>query len=154
DRKLAKEFDAEVLCYDKICLAAGSRSPWARRRKIHLTDLVDEPFILPASDAPGGAAVIAAFRDQGLPPPRISVTTFSVHLRNFLAMSGRFIVALPLSILKLYSDHFALKRLPIELPTAQLPIAIVTLKNRTLSPTVELFVECAREVAKSMTKKQ
>ena len=65
-------------------------------------------------------------------------------------MSGRFIVALPASILELYADVFRLKRLPVALPDADLPVAIVTLKNRTLSPTVELFLECAREVARSV----
>src|SRR5262245_4868414 len=99
----AKELDAEILCYDQICLATGPSSRWARRRKIDLAELVDEPWIAPAFGAPGGRAVMAAFRARGLPPPQITVTTFSVGLRNFLGMSGRFIVALPLSILRLYA---------------------------------------------------
>jgi len=49
------------------------------------------------------------------------VTTFPLHLLNYLAKSGRFLVALPLS-------------LPIQLPTAQLPIAIVTLRKSNLEP--------------------
>ena len=57
-------------------------------------------------------------------------------------------MALPLSIVELYADRFALKRLPIEFPT-QMSYAIITLKNRTLSPAVDRFIECAREVAKS-----
>jgi DNA-binding transcriptional LysR family regulator len=150
--ELAREFDAEVLFYDRICLAAGAASPWARRRKIDLADLVNEPWIVPSPDAPGGAAIMEAFRARNLPPPHFTVTTLSVHLRNFLAMSGRFIVALPTSILELYADLFALKKLPIELSMAQLPFAIVTLKNRTLSPTVELFIDCAREVAESLAR--
>ena len=91
-----------------------------------------------------------AFHARGLPPPQITVTTFSVGLRTFLGMTGRFIIALPVSILELYADLFSLKRLPVELPMPQLPIAIVTLKNRTLSPTAQLLIECAREVTKSM----
>jgi len=150
DGELARDFDWQILCHDSICLAVGSGSRWARRRKIDLAELAGERFILPA-EAAGGAAVMEAFRANGLPPPRITVTTFSVHLRNFLAMSGHFIIALPVSILELYADLFGLKRLPIELPEAQLPLGIVTLKNRTLSPTAELFIACAREVTKSMT---
>jgi DNA-binding transcriptional LysR family regulator len=149
--QLARDFDWELLCYDAICLAAGSRSQWARRRKIDLAELADERFIMPAADTAGAAAVIEAFRVRRLPPPRITVITFSVHLRNVLGMSGHFIVALPVSILELYADLFGLKRLPIEFPEAQLPLGIVTLKNRTLSPTAELFIACAREVTKSMT---
>jgi DNA-binding transcriptional LysR family regulator len=148
--ELAKEFDAEILCHDRICLAAGSFSPWARRRKIDLAELVEEPWIVPSSSSPGWAAIMEAFRARDLPPPRISVTTFSVCLRNILGMGGRFIVALPISILDLYSDLFGLKRLPIELPMSQFPIGIITVKNRTLSRTAQLFIECAREVTKSI----
>jgi len=150
--ELAHELNAEVLCYDRICLAAGAQSPWARRRKIDLADLVDEPWILPFSDRPGARAVMEAFHMRGLAPPRVSVATQSVHLRTFLSMSGRFIVALPVSILRLHAELFFLKELRIELPLPPMPLAVVTLKNRTLSPTVELLVECARDVAKSMSK--
>jgi DNA-binding transcriptional LysR family regulator len=148
--ELAKEYHAEILRYDRICLAVGSSSPWARRRKIDLSELAGEPWIIPLSDGPGGRAVTEAFRTRGLPPPQITVMTFSVHLRNFLAMSGRFIVAVPVSILELYADVFGLTRLPVEVPMAEMPYAIVRLRNRTLSPTVELFMQCLRDVTKSM----
>jgi DNA-binding transcriptional LysR family regulator len=147
--ELAKEFQVEILRYDRICLAVGASSPWARRRKIDLAELAGEPWIVPLSEGPGGRAVLEAFRARGLAPPHIAVATFSVHLRNFLTMSGRFVVALPLSIVEFYGDLFGLKRLPVELPIAQLPYAVISLKNRTLSPAAELFLACAREVAGS-----
>jgi hypothetical protein len=36
------------------------------------------------------------------------------------------------------------------MPMSPWPVAIVMLKNRTLSPVVERFIECAREVVKSI----
>jgi DNA-binding transcriptional LysR family regulator len=47
------------------------------------------------------------------------------------------------------SDGRTLKKLPVDLPTRPWPVVILTLKNRMLSPVVERFIECAREVAKS-----
>ena len=41
-----------------------------------------------------------------------------------------------------------LKALPIVLPPHHYPIAIVTVKNRTLSPVVELFIERLRQFRK------
>jgi len=149
-----KIFDAEVLCYDQICLAVGSSSPWARRRKIELADLTKALWVAPPSAAAGAAAIMEAFRAQGLPPPQVTVTTFSVGLRSFLGTSGRFVIAVPVSLLSLYSDRFALKRLPIELPQSQLAIEMITLKNRTLSPTTQLFIACAREVTRSLRKEK
>jgi DNA-binding transcriptional LysR family regulator len=150
EREMAKDFDTEILYRDRFCLAVGAQSPWARRRKIDLAELVGQKFVMPAFDAPGPAAIRAAFDAHGLPPPSVAVTTYSVHLRNLLGMGGHFIVALPASVMELHADTFALKLLPVALPGADLPLAIVRLKNRTLSPTVELFLECAREVTRSL----
>jgi DNA-binding transcriptional LysR family regulator len=150
ESEMAKTFDSEVLYHDRLCLAVGAQSPWARRRKIDLAELIEERFIMPAFEAQGPSAVKSAFEARGLPLPAVAVTTYSVHLRNLLGMSGRYIVALPVSILELHADIFALKRLPVTLPAADLPVAAVTLKNRTLSPTAELFLECAREVTRSL----
>jgi DNA-binding transcriptional LysR family regulator len=146
----AEDLKSEVLFYDQICLATGLRSPWARRRKIDLADLVDARWMMAPSEALGASAVKDAFRARGLEPPQVSVATYSIHLRNFLSMSGRFIAAVPASVLRLNAELFFLKRLPIELPMPPWPVAIVMLKNRTLSPVVERFIECAREVAKSI----
>jgi hypothetical protein len=44
--------------------------------------------------------------------------------------------------------------LPVELPMARRPNGIVTLKNRTLSPVAQLFIDCAREVAKPLAKRK
>jgi hypothetical protein len=41
-----------------------------------------------------------------------------------------------------------LKELRVNVPTRPWLVAILTLKNRTLSPVVQRFIACAREVAK------
>jgi hypothetical protein len=38
--------------------------------------------------------------------------------------------------------------LPVELSMARIPIGVVTLRNRTLTPVLRLFLETARDVAK------
>lgn len=146
---LTEQLQAEVLFSDRICLVAAKHSRWSRHRKLDLADLADAVLVLPPSDTPGGAAVIAAFRAAGLQMPQV-VTTFSVPLRNMLIMRDRFISALPVSLLRLNPDLYSVKELPIELPMAPWPSLLVTLKNRTLSPAVERFIECVREVAKPL----
>jgi hypothetical protein len=45
----------------------------------------------------------------------------------------------------------AITALPIDLPkTRSYPVAIITLKNRTLTPVAQLFIDCARQVAKPL----
>jgi DNA-binding transcriptional LysR family regulator len=49
-----------------------------------------------------------------------------------------------------FGKHLPLKSLPVSVPRHPLPIAIITLKNRTLSPLAQLFIACAREAAKPL----
>jgi DNA-binding transcriptional LysR family regulator len=148
--ELTEDLQVEVLFYERICLAVAMRSPWARRRKIDLADLTDAAFIAPGTDTPGGMAVINAFRTAGLPMPQLTVTAFSVQMRNILSMRGQFIAALPASILRSNSDLYSLKALPVNVPMPRWPALMVKLKHRTLSPAVERFMEYARGVTKTM----
>jgi DNA-binding transcriptional LysR family regulator len=146
---LGEDLKAEFLFEDRICLAVGPQSPLARRRKIDFGDLADAYWIMPPTGVPGEAAVTEAFRARGLPPPRVAVKTFSVHLRNFLSVRRHFIAVLPASILRFNAD-IALRPLPIELPSPPRPVVAIMLKNRTLNPAVGLFLACARDIAGSM----
>jgi hypothetical protein len=53
-------------------------------------------------------------------------------------------------VVQFAAKRWAIKALPIDLGVQAPPVGIVTLRNRTLSPVVQLFIECAREVAKSI----
>jgi hypothetical protein len=58
----------------------------------------------------------------------------------------------PLSILRVSGKPAAEKALPIDLPMRPMPISIVTLKGRTISPAAHLFIECARKIVKPRAK--
>jgi DNA-binding transcriptional LysR family regulator len=141
------DFAVEVLFHDRICLAAGKDGPWAKRRTIDLAELIDEQWITVPSDDVGSSVLVDAFSARGLEPPKISVTTYSVHLRTSLASEAGFIAALPKSVLHFSGQN--LRELPIDLPTPPWPVAIITAKKRTPNPVTERFIECAREIVKS-----
>jgi len=146
EEDLGERLQAEVLFHDRVCLAAGADSAWARRRKIRPAELADAAIVSPASDTPGGAAVVDALRAAGVAGPQIM--TFSVHLRTILSLNGPFIAVLPHSILRFNPGRYPLKELRVDMPMPQPPALLVTLKNRTLSPPVQRFIELAREVAR------
>jgi len=54
----------------------------------------------------------------------------------------------PASTLRFHEKAGLLKKLPIELSSTHRQTGTVTLKNRTLSPLAQRFIETAREVAK------
>ena len=95
-----------------------------------------------------------AFRASGLDYPRVTVVIGPALVRMGLVASGRFISMFQTSMLRFPVRCPEIKILPVELPLAPVPVGIVTLKNRTLSPVARLFMECAREVAKPLAKRR
>ena len=150
EERLAFEF----LYDDRYVVVAGAQNPWTRRSKIELSELVSEAWTLPPPDSVLGAATVEAFRSRGLDCPRPTVVAIPGEVRTKLLATGRFLTIFPVSALRLSSDSPKLKVLPVELPLARLPVGIVTLKDRTLSPVARIFIEHAREVAKPLKKRQ
>jgi DNA-binding transcriptional LysR family regulator len=146
----APEFDAEALFHERLFVVAGPDSQWARRRKISLTQLLDAPWIVAPVEMEPGAPMAEAFRAIGVEGPRTLVWSHSLNLRNSLVATGRYLTAMPESVLRFGPQRTWFKVLPVDLPRWHLPIAIVTLKNRTLSPIAQLFIERARELAKPL----
>lgn len=141
------DMSIEPLFDDPIFVAVGANSPWARRRRIHLAELINEPWTHPPYTAIVGPVLIEAFRAQGLEPPQ-GVSCLNMQMHKALLATGRYVATLPSSLLRFAPDQWAIKKLPIELPQLSAPIGIISLKNRTMSPVAKLFLQCAREIGK------
>ena len=133
------DFTVTTLFEDTLSVVVGASSRWARLRQITLADLGEAPWIvLPYGW--GEDVLPMAFAAHGLPLPRIALKTSSIHLRLHLLATGRFVSALPASVLRLHEKRFNLKALRIALPKTPYSVAIVTLRNRTLGPVVNHFI--------------
>jgi DNA-binding transcriptional LysR family regulator len=77
------------------------------------------------------------------------VTAHSIQLRIQLLATGGFISVLPDSILRGNAERWSLKALPIDLRARPPAWSIIKLKNRTVGPVVQLFVDQLRNVAKT-----
>jgi len=138
------ELAAEPLFDSHLVVAVGVGSRWARRRKVDLGDLADEPWVLTPPECRIHTALKDAFRLRGLKPPHVSLMTFSIPLRMSLAASGRYIAAFPDSIRKLDGYQRSIKLLPIDLHAFSAPLSIITLKSRNLNPVAQRFIEHLR----------
>jgi DNA-binding transcriptional LysR family regulator len=146
----SEDSTVEILFDDHLVVVAAKNSVWAGRRRIDLADLGDQPWLLPPEETWTYGFVAKAFRERQLAMPKVSLMTFSLPLVLHFLARGSFIAALPNSVVSLHSETDLLKILPVNFPPSRWPVAIVTLKERTLSPIVERFIECSREVAKSL----
>jgi DNA-binding transcriptional LysR family regulator len=141
---------AEVLYDEPLVVVAGAQNPWARRRRIALAELVNEPWTMAPVDSLNGALTAEAFRAHGLDFPRATVVTYTYPARRALVITGHFLTVVPALVLTLPVKDSALKILPVDLPTTRQPIGVIRLRNRTLSPVAELFISNAREIAKTL----
>jgi DNA-binding transcriptional LysR family regulator len=147
-----EDIRTEILFHDRIVAVAGLQNRWSRRRKVELSELADEPWVMPPLDSPVGVLIGDLFRARGLRSPPRGAARGSVHLLCALIASGPFLGVFPGSLLRFGSNLPPLKILPMELPMPPLPIGIMTLKNRTISPVAQLFIDCVRELAKPPAK--
>jgi len=150
EHRVPEGLNVEFLFSDPLVVAAGMNHRWANRRKIDFAELAEEPWILPRTDSWNYICIADAFRTRGLPGPKIGLWSNDAPLRRHLLDTGRFVTALA----KSNAEWYGLKTLPVDLPVQPWPVVIATVKNRTPSPAVELFIEFVREFTKPMRQTQ
>jgi len=147
-------FATELLYTEPVVIAVGLQSAWARKRKIDLVELVNEPWLLPPPGSFPGAIFEEAFKAVELRPPEATIITSSTDMRIMLLASGRFLTVVPRGMLEIAAQRLSVKALPIALPGKPRPVGITTLLGRSLSPVAQLFINSMREVAKPLANKQ
>ncbi|MEW6452382.1 MAG: LysR family transcriptional regulator [Pseudomonadota bacterium] len=136
----------EYLFNDPLVIASGQNNRWARRRKIALAELMNEPWILTPPDTWNYVCMAEACRMQRLDVPKARLSAFSTHLARHFVANGEFLTTCARTV----AETCSLKVLPVELPNRPWMLAMVTLRDRTLSPVAERFIECARAVSKEI----
>jgi DNA-binding transcriptional LysR family regulator len=140
----------EALYDNPYVVMAGAKNPWVARRKVELDDLVDEPWALPPPDSQVGLFISEAFHSRGLDLPRATVIAYAYEVRVGMLETNRYLTILPESVLRFPTAQHRIKMLPIDLRLRHMPIGIVTIKGRTLTPAARLFIEAAREIAEPL----
>jgi DNA-binding transcriptional LysR family regulator len=147
DRSADDDVATEFLFSDPLVIVAGEKSKWAaRRRKIDLAELVDEPWIMQGPHTWNYRTLTEACRNRNILVPKASVITLSISVITHFLANGPFITSMPRSV-----AHFkSLRILPVDLPARPWPVKIARLKNRTLRPVVERFIDHLRAFTKAM----
>lgn len=146
------DFHSEVLFDEPFVFVVGAQSEFARKRRVALKDIIKGNWVLPPYDSEPGALIAEVFRANDFSPPRQSVKTIAIQLTVSLIASGEFVGILPTSVAALSGHRAGLRVLPLKPSGPRISAEIVFLRNRTLSPAVESFINCAREVAVSLVR--
>jgi DNA-binding transcriptional LysR family regulator len=150
----SEEHSVEVLFEDPLVVVAGPGNALARRRKIGVADLLNEPWTLQPPENTFGSFAIEAFRAAGVAPPLITVATTSSNLRGEMLATGRYLSMVPRYWVLLPRRKTSLKILPVDFPNTRLGVGIITVKTRTLSRAAELFIDSVRTLTKPLASPQ
>jgi DNA-binding transcriptional LysR family regulator len=144
---LGDDMEVMPLFEDRFVVVVGAQRK-VGRRKVTLSDLMNERWVLPPPDSLPGSIIAGAFRAKGLEPPRARVVSFSVPLHQHLLARG-FITMLPVSMLH-FGKHLPMKLMPVETTERGYSVGMFALKNRTLAPFAQVFVDTALQMAKPL----
>jgi DNA-binding transcriptional LysR family regulator len=140
---------AEPLFDEPNVVVAGSESHWATRRKIALADLMGENWVLAQPGSLARSLQDEAFKKNGVELPPATVLTMSLHLYMRLVETGRWLGLVPASVMRFGGRQMRIKVLPIKISSPPAPVGFITVKDRTLTPLAERFIDCARKIANS-----
>jgi len=149
-----KDIGAEMLYEQPLIVVAGVDNPWLRRRKLKLSQLLNEPWTWPPPGSSYDSLVVEAFRANRLEPPRPAIYTHAINLRISLAATSPFLAVVAAGVMSIPGKYPSIRKLPVDLPTTQRGFYVLTLKKRALSPVAQIFIDCARDIAKSLAKRK
>lgn len=125
--------DADALRFEPLALeplevVVATGHPLLARRRVPLSSLAGEAWVLPPPRTPLRARIDAAFRAAGVEPPRRHVETASTLLATTLARQGGMLAVLSRDVAAHYAGLAGarLRTLPLRLPAAMGPIGLVT----------------------------
>jgi DNA-binding transcriptional LysR family regulator len=139
-------FETTILHDARQLVVAARKSRWTASKAVGLADLANESWCLPPPNHPVRSAIDDVFRGAGLAPPQPAVTVASPQMVMTMVAQFGYLGVVGAVVLKSNPLAAQLRPLPVNLPVQNLASGIVTLKNRTLSPVVQLFMKTAREV--------
>jgi len=141
------ELKIETLFEEDLYVVTGKDSPWAKSTKVTFQSLAGAKWILASVDNMARSLVQAAFKANKVPFPEPQITTYSMQLRMQLLQEGGYVTVMSETGFHHARKTWDVRRLPIDLGQ-KLPVAMATLKHRSLPAAAETFMKSARIVAK------
>lgn len=121
--------------------------PLSRRRRLALSDLAAQTWILPPRGNVMRDRLTVLFLEEGLPPPEQVVETSSLSITTSLLQMGDMIAALATDDLRPWVTTGFLKALAVDVDLSISAAGIITRRGHQLSPGATAMLGVLREVA-------
>jgi DNA-binding transcriptional LysR family regulator len=143
----AGELSFEPLAGETHRVIARPAHPLAARRRLQLSDLVEQPWVLPPSGSLLREKLDSLFAHRGFGPPRNVVETASLPVITSLLQRADVVSALQAETVDPHCKAGLLTVLPIALGLEMEPFGIVTRRSHRISPSAEAMLATLREAA-------
>lgn len=148
DAEEAKGLDQRVLFEDKYVLVAGRNHRLARARTLKLSDLVDEPWVMPHADGLLHAHVHAFFLAHVGRLPTNTVESSTPLAANLVLVERYgYLNFMQKTIARQYTTRGQLRVLPISLGSPLGPHVIATRSSSSTAPAVEIVMQALADAA-------
>lgn len=142
-----RDLDTEVLFDEQLVAIAASAHRLQGRRRLRLTDLADESWILPPADTAFYIQVAAMFGRAGMAEPASQIRTLSVPLNFVTVMRTGCVSIVPRSVLLLGFVPPEIRPLPVVIPPTPGPVGFIRLAGVGETPMLHEFMQCTRGIA-------
>jgi len=125
---------------EKICVIAGADHPLARRRQLTWPQLLQERWVMPATDSHFYERVTRLLARYNLAMPRQVVEATSINIQFGMVLHAGMLSFGMRSQVEFAPGKQFIVRLPFELPAPAMSVAAVSLRARELGPLAQQFI--------------
>jgi DNA-binding transcriptional LysR family regulator len=141
-------FQEKELLEEPVVVMTGPHHPLAQKKSVKWSDLQHYPWILPPVGSMLRDPLERVLEANHLSLSTNYIETLSIHVARTQLHSSDFITVMSRSIAK-DSTH-PLHIVPLELPRMMRPVGVLWNRNRELSPSALLMLECLNLAAKQI----
>jgi DNA-binding transcriptional LysR family regulator len=140
-----EEFYAEP-----ICLVVRRGHPLARKRRIALRELGNEPWLLPLPETTLRRQIERAFLEANAPLPRNIIESVSILTNRALLRKSDCIGVMPYHVALDDVEQGLLSFLPVKLRSIDSPVGAILRAPGSLPPAASALLECLRVAARDV----
>lgn len=138
----------EHLFDDEFVVIASTNHRLARRKRVTIADLAPERWILSTTNAFAVKKLVRAFEDSGLPPPRVTIRTPSLPLRDILVSSTDLLGYSSTRVARAAAPHARFAEFRVRELEWIRRVGVVYRKDAYLSPVARRFIEILKSTAR------
>jgi DNA-binding transcriptional LysR family regulator len=147
--RLPEEGRSRALVYEEfyaepICVVARRGHPLARKRRLSLRELANEPWILPLPETALRRQIERAFVEAGAPLPRNVIESVSILTNRALLRKSDCIGVMPYHVALDDVELGLLAILPVKLKSIETPVGAILRAPGKLPPAAAALLDCLR----------